>query len=50
MPDQFCGVCDVSLDLHDGPGTCDLAERKAVLLGIFAAPAPPRNTPVQDQP
>lgn len=46
MPDQFCDLCDVSLDLHDGPDTCDLAERKAVLLGIFAATEPPRIPPV----
>jgi hypothetical protein len=34
---QFCPFCDVTLDLHDGPDTCHLAERKADLLAAFAS-------------
>lgn len=29
---KFCPLCDVSLDLHDGPGSCLTAEQKASLL------------------
>lgn len=32
---RFCLVCDVSLDLHSGPDTCDTAIRKAALIGMF---------------
>lgn len=32
---QFCSLCDVSLDLHDGPDSCDLAETKAHLLEMY---------------
>ena len=32
---QFCPLCEVSLDLHDGPDTCDYAESKARLLEQF---------------
>lgn len=30
--DRFCPLCDVSLDLHDGPDTCHSAQMKADLL------------------
>lgn len=26
---QFCDDCDVSLDLHDGPDSCEYAEHMA---------------------
>lgn len=29
---EFCPWCEVTLDLHDGPDSCDVAERKARLL------------------
>jgi hypothetical protein len=32
---QFCPLCDVSLDLHDGPDSCDSADAKARLLESF---------------
>ena len=32
---RFCPLCGVSLDLHDGPDTCRLAEMKANLLERF---------------
>lgn len=25
----FCPDCDVTMDLHDGPDSCEYAERKA---------------------
>jgi hypothetical protein len=33
--DGFCNLCDVTLDLHDGPDSCHLAEGKADLLDMF---------------
>lgn len=32
--ERFCSLCDVSLDLHDGPGTCDLAAKKEFILAL----------------
>jgi len=32
---RFCPLCDVSLDLHDGPDTCRTAGIKADLLDQF---------------
>lgn len=32
---RFCPLCGVSLDLHDGPDTCESAGRKADLLNQF---------------
>lgn len=29
MSAQFCEFCDISLDLHDGPDSCEYAEHKA---------------------
>lgn len=30
MPEpQFCPLCGVTLDLHDGPDTCEYAEQSA---------------------
>ena len=34
MPD-FCPHCDVTMDLHDGPDTCEQAESKADLLAAM---------------
>lgn len=31
---QFCNLCDVSLDLHDGPNTCDTATQKAFIIEL----------------
>jgi hypothetical protein len=36
--DQFCPLCGVTLDLHDGPDTCRSAEMKADLLDQFYRP------------
>jgi hypothetical protein len=36
-PPQFCPLCDVTLDLHDGPDSCSSAEAKARLLEEFAS-------------
>jgi hypothetical protein len=33
---QFCPDCGVTLDLHDGPDSCDLADAKARLLEEFS--------------
>jgi hypothetical protein len=33
--DGFCPLCGVTLDLHDGPDTCQSAEMKADLLNQF---------------
>lgn len=33
-PDSFCLLCDVSLDLHDGPGTCHLAAQKEFIIAL----------------
>jgi hypothetical protein len=33
--DRFCPLCGVSLDLHDGPDTCQSAGMKADLLDQF---------------
>lgn len=35
---QFCPLCDVSLDLHSGDDSCDLAASKADTLSMFYAP------------
>lgn len=35
MDDRFCNLCDVSLDLHDGPNSCGLAESKVRLFQAF---------------
>jgi len=32
---QFCPLCDVTLDLHDGPDSCSDADAKARLLESF---------------
>lgn len=32
---QFCPLCEVSLDLHDGPDSCGTADAKARLLTLF---------------
>jgi hypothetical protein len=32
---QFCPFCDVVLDLHDGPNSCDSADAKARILESF---------------
>ena len=31
----FCPLCEVTLDLHDGPDTCYAAETKADMLNMF---------------
>lgn len=31
---RFCLLCDVSLDLHDGPGTCHTAAQKEFVIGL----------------
>lgn len=31
-PTGFCDLCDVSLDLHNGPDSCESAGKKADLL------------------
>ena len=31
----FCPLCDVTLDLHDGPDSCSSAEAKADVLDMF---------------
>lgn len=33
--DGFCPLCGVTLDLHDGPDSCDNADAKARLLEAF---------------
>jgi hypothetical protein len=33
--DGFCPHCDVTMDLHDGPDTCEYAESKARALETF---------------
>lgn len=35
MADQFCPLCDVTLDLHDGPDSCARADAKARVLESF---------------
>jgi hypothetical protein len=35
--DRFCDLCGVTLDLHDGPDSCDNAEAKARLLEEFSS-------------
>jgi len=35
---QFCSLCEVTLDLHDGPDTCRTAGMKADLLERFYRP------------
>jgi hypothetical protein len=36
MPEpQFCPLCDVTLDLHDGPDSCTAADAKARVLEMF---------------
>jgi hypothetical protein len=32
---QFCPLCEVTLDLHDGPDSCEYAEAKARILEGF---------------
>lgn len=32
---RFCPFCEVSMALHDGPDSCDVAERKARLITNF---------------
>lgn len=32
---QFCPLCEVTLDLHDGPDSCGSADRKATTLEMF---------------
>ena len=32
---QFCPLCQIVLDLHDGPDSCESAEMKARLLEEF---------------
>jgi hypothetical protein len=31
---RFCPLCDVSLDLHDGPDTCHVASQKEFVIGL----------------
>ena len=31
---QFCPLCDVTLDLHDGPGSCHIAAEREFILGL----------------
>ena len=39
--DRFCPLCDVSLDLHDGPGSCATAAQKEFIIALpFVAGAP----------
>jgi len=33
--DGFCPLCDVTLDLHDGPDSCTSADAKARVLESF---------------
>ena len=35
MSDGFCDLCEVTLDLHDGPDSCESAEAKARILETF---------------
>ena len=37
MSTGFCPLCDVSLDLHDGPDSCSTAQAKADLLDSVLA-------------
>ena len=32
---EFCPLCDVTLDLHDGPDSCSSAAAKADTLSLF---------------
>lgn len=34
--EEFCPLCDVRLDLHDGPDSCGLADRRASMLELVA--------------
>ncbi|HEX3002858.1 MAG TPA: hypothetical protein VHO27_01495 [Angustibacter sp.] len=36
----FCPLCDVTLELHDGPDSCDSAGKKAEMLSTFFGPRP----------
>ncbi|HKY58341.1 MAG TPA: hypothetical protein VJL80_09910 [Aeromicrobium sp.] len=31
---EFCSLCDVSLDLHDGPNTCHTAAQKEFIIAL----------------
>lgn len=33
--DGFCPLCGVTLDLHDGPDSCDHADHKARVIESF---------------
>lgn len=32
--DKFCPLCDVALDLHDGPGTCHVAAQREFIIAL----------------
>ena len=32
--DRFCSLCNVSLDLHDGPGTCHEAAQREFITAL----------------
>lgn len=34
--DEFCDRCDVNLDLHEGPDSCEEAEKKAHMYELVA--------------
>jgi len=38
--DKFCDECAVSMDLHDGPDSCESAKSKARMLGMFWSATP----------
>lgn len=39
---KFCPLCDVALDLHDGPGTCASAAQKEFIIGLAFVVGGPR--------
>lgn len=34
MEQNFCPLCDVSLDLHDGPNSCNSAAQKEFIISL----------------
>lgn len=41
--DRFCPLCDVALDLHDGPNTCHLAAQREFIVALPFALATARG-------
>ena len=31
---KFCPMCDVSLDLHDGPASCHIAAQREFIIAL----------------